>query len=71
MKPEPNRVTELEIGLAHLQRQFELLNEVVTEQADRLDKANKRIAKFEEMLESVKTAAESTSDPIDEKPPHY
>ena len=71
MKPESTRITDLEIGLAHLQRQFELLDEVVTEQATRLDQANKRLEKFEEMLESVKASAQSPAEPIDEKPPHY
>lgn len=71
MKSETERIVELEIGLAHLQRQFELLNGVVTEQAMELDRANKRITKWEDTVQRLKSAGDSTADPLDEKPPHY
>ena len=71
MKSESERLTELEIQLAHLQRQYEVLNEVVTRQADQLDQAKKQIAKWEESVDRIKNAVEPTVDPLDEKPPHY
>ena len=71
MNSESTRITDLEVALAHLQRQFDLLNEVVTEQATRLDQAFKRIEKWEQKLDGVKNAAGSETDPIEEKPPHY
>ncbi len=71
MKTDQQRITELEITLAHLQRQYDLLNEVVTEQTSRLDRAVKRIEKWEQNVDRLKNAVETGSDPLDEKPPHY
>ncbi|WP_372895994.1 SlyX family protein [Stieleria sp.] len=71
MKNEIERITHLEIQLAHLQRQYDVLNDVVTEQAMLLDRVNKRIAKWEQTVDRLKNASEPTSDPQDEKPPHY
>lgn len=71
MKNESERITELEIGLAHLQRQYELLNAVVTEQSLQLDRAIKRIEKWEHAIQRLKNDPQSPADPIDEKPPHY
>lgn len=71
MKSETERVTTLEIQLAHLQRQYDVLNDVVTEIAMQLDKANKRIFKWEQTVDRLKNSSESAADPLDEKPPHY
>ena len=71
MKNESERITDLEIGLAHLQRQFDVLNTVVTEQAMQLDRATKRITKWEQTVERMKNSSEPAADPLDEKPPHY
>ena len=71
MKSEIDRIVELEIALAHLQRQFDVLNDVVTEQAMQLDRATKRIDKWEQAIERMKNTADSSTDSIDEKPPHY
>lgn len=61
----------LEIQLAHLQRQYDVLNDVVTEIAMQLDKANKRMSKWEQTVDRLKNSSEPASDPLDEKPPHY
>jgi SlyX protein len=71
MKTDQQRITDLEISLAHLQRQYDLLNEVVTEQTSRLDRAVKRIKTWEQNLDRLKNAVETDSAPLDEKPPHY
>ncbi len=71
MKTQQERITELEISLAHLQRQYDVLNEVVTEQTSRLDRVVKQIARWEQRLDRLKHAVETESDPLDEKPPHY
>lgn len=71
MKSDQQRITELEMDLTHLQRQYELLNEVVTDQAARLDRALKRIEKWEEGLDRLKNSMDGPGDPLDEKPPHY
>lgn len=71
MKSETERITDLETQLAHLQRQYDVLNEVVTQQANQLDSVVKRIAKWESTVERIKNATDPIGDPLDEKPPHY
>ena len=67
------RIIELEYQLAHLQRLFEQLNEVVTEQAHGLDRTRRRVAELENQIKELKQKP-STNEPLDptaEKPPHY
>ena len=71
MKNDTDRIIQLEIQLAHLQRQYDVLNVVVTEQSMQLDRATKQIAKWEQTVDRIKNATESLGDPLDEKPPHY
>ncbi|MCA9138489.1 MAG: SlyX family protein, partial [Planctomycetales bacterium] len=71
MKSENERVTTLEIQLTHLQRQYEVLNDVVTQLAMQLDQVNKRIAKWEQTVDRLKNLSEPSTDLLDEKPPHY
>jgi len=65
------RLTELEIQAAHIQRLYDHLNEVVTEQAKLVDRQARRLAKLEEQLQNLKVKSETPIDPFDEKPPHY
>jgi SlyX protein len=65
------RITELEIQLAHLQRLFEQLNDVVTQQAGRVDQLAAAQKKLEEKLNQARAAESESVDPLDEKPPHY
>jgi SlyX protein len=65
------RVAELEFQLTHLQRIYEQLNEVVTRQADSIDRLERRIVQLDSLVSELKQAAETTVDPLDEKPPHY
>ncbi|MEM6471486.1 MAG: SlyX family protein [Planctomycetota bacterium] len=71
MSSPDDRVTKLEENLAHLQRQYDLLNEVVIEQSLELNRTRKQIAKWERLVESLKNRLDSPSDLLDEKPPHY
>lgn len=71
MKNDTERITHLEIQLAHLQRQYDVLNEVVTQQAALLDRVNQRISKWEQTVDRIKHLSEPAGDPLDEKPPHY
>jgi SlyX protein len=71
MNDHGDRITELEVQLAHLQRLYEQLNEVVTEQAMRADRRDRRIVELQDQLKALKTKSEPESDPLDEKPPHY
>lgn len=66
------RCTELEYSVAHLQRLYEQLNSVVTEQSLESARLNRKVADLQAQLKEVKTkqSPEST-DLVDEKPPHY
>ncbi|QDT11414.1 SlyX family protein [Planctomycetes bacterium K23_9] len=65
------RVTELEMQLAHLQRMFDQLNDVVTDQSMRLDKIALEQKKLREKVQNSQTGSDGPVDPLDEKPPHY
>ena len=66
-----SRVAELEFQFAHVQRISDQLNEVVTEQASMIERMQRRIMGLESIIGELKQAAETTTDPLDEKPPHY
>ena len=65
-------MTELEIQMAHVQRLYEQLNEVVTEQSGRIDLLERRCHQLQTQYKELKERQpESGLDPLDEKPPHY
>lgn len=67
-----DRLTQLEIQLAHVQRLYEQLNEVVTSEAMRADKLQRKVDTLSSQLKEVKQkSSEPDRDPLDEKPPHY
>ncbi len=67
-----DRLTQLEIQLAHVQRLYEQLNEVVTEEAMRADKLQRKVDALTMQLKDIKQkSTEPTGDPREEKPPHY
>ena len=69
---DAKRMTDLEVGLAHVQRLYEQLNEVVTEQAMQSDRMQRKIASLEQQFRSVKEKQTDESGSLeDEKPPHY
>lgn len=65
------RVTSLESALAHHQREYDLLNSVVVEQADVVAKLQRKLASLEASLKSVESRIPEDRDLADEKPPHY
>lgn len=72
--PAARRLTELEFHLAHQQRMCEQLNEVATEQAQRLDRLERALLRMEKQLREVRDQPRESPDPIDpldERPPHY
>jgi SlyX protein len=77
IKPDPikpdveQRITELEVQLAHVQRWLEQLNEVVTAQALEADRTQRRIVELQQQVRALKARPEPAIDPLDEKPPHY
>lgn len=66
-----DRMMELEIQLAHVQRLYEQLNEVVTAQSLEMNRMERRIAQLQIQLKDLKAKPLPASDPLDEKPPHY
>ena len=71
-KDPEQRITELEISLAHVQRLYEQLNEVVTDQATEIDNMRRANKQLHDKVERLKSGGiESAVDPLDEKPPHY
>ncbi len=70
-KSSEERITELEIQLAHAQRMFDQLNDVVTEQARRMDQIVEAQKKLDEKIKSNQNQTEAPIDLVDEKPPHY
>jgi uncharacterized coiled-coil protein SlyX len=65
------RITELEIQLAHVQRLYEQLNEVVTAQAMEADRASRQMAQLHDHVRQLKAKPLPPVDSLDEKPPHY
>lgn len=70
-KTESQRITDLEAALAHHQREYDLLNQVVIEQAAKIERLERRITSLESNLEVVESRLPDDRDPLAEKPPHY
>ncbi|MDE0936891.1 MAG: SlyX family protein [Mariniblastus sp.] len=64
------RITELESSMMHLQNDYESLNEVVLENAQRLEKMRIVIERLESRLR-VSSESDSERKAEDEVPPHY
>lgn len=66
---DSNYIYELEIKLAHVERQLDELNEVVVGHADKIDRLERHVALL------VDRAAEAETDGTvvvgDQRPPHY
>jgi uncharacterized coiled-coil protein SlyX len=65
-----DRLQNLELSLMHLQNDYDQLNEVVIDQAKRLDQLQRSIAKLTDQVQASKQPDEPR-DPEAEKPPHY
>lgn len=68
---DADRITELEIQLAHQQRITEQLNEVLTEQTNSIDGLGRRIHALENQIRQLRERPHAEPDMLDEKPPHY
>jgi len=66
-----DRMTELEMQLAHLQRLYEQLNQVVTAQSLESSRMERRIVQLQNQLKELKAKPLPESNPLDDKPPHY
>lgn len=69
---EPERLTEVEVQLSHLQRHVEQLDDVITELGRLADRQTRKILTLENQLKELRDKPrEAAIDPLDEKPPHY
>ena len=64
------RVTELEIKVAHLEHTLGELNDALVRQQGYIDQLERQVEGLKERLQS-EGGAEPSGDPADEKPPHY
>ncbi len=66
-----SRVCELETQIAHIQRLYDQLNEVVTDQSKDIDRMRRQISALQSQIKEIKEKPLPAADPLDEKPPHY
>jgi uncharacterized coiled-coil protein SlyX len=64
------RTTNLEMSVAHLQHDLDILEKAVLDNTKKLDKV---LAAIERLTQKVNSGSEPTEtrDIVDEKPPHY
>lgn len=68
---DPDRLTNLEITLAHLERQVEELSDLVRDQADAIDRLVARTRVLATRLAAAESALpDDTPDP-NQPPPHW
>jgi SlyX protein len=67
--PDDNRLTELEIALAHQERLAEELSEIVRGQADRLDRLERTLALLARRIEEADGRPDAPA--AHAPPPHW
>ncbi|TWU15729.1 SlyX family protein [Allorhodopirellula heiligendammensis] len=65
------RLTDLEIQLAHMQRTCEQLNEVVTHLSVSAQSRERLMQRMVDQIKDLKANLRDPGSPSDEKPPHY
>ncbi len=65
------RLTDLEIQLAHTQRACEQLNEVVTGLSLAAQSRERLLQRMVDQIKDLKSNLSGSSESGDEKPPHY
>ncbi len=65
-----DRLTEIEIKIAHMEQSLSDLSDVLYRQQSLLDRLERR---FDELRQGIEAATDDRGDnnPADEKPPHY
>ena len=65
-----NRLTEIEIKIAHMEQSLAELSDVLYQQQSLLDRLERR---FDELRQGIEASTDGRGDnnPADEKPPHY
>jgi len=66
-----DRLTRLEIQIAHTERICEQLNEVVTSLSRAADGRDRLIQRLVEQVKDLKGKVDDSGGTDDEKPPHY
>jgi len=66
-----DRVTELEVQLAHAQRSCEQLNDVVTQLSLEAQRRDRLVDRLVSQLKDLKEKVQEPNVDGDEKPPHY
>ncbi len=65
---QEDRFIDIEIKLAHQEDLVDELNQIVYQQARRVDQLEAMVAK---LAEHIRTSAQSNAGPTNDKPPHY
>ncbi len=65
-----DRLTELEIALAHAERMAEELSDIAREQADRISRLERQLAALAARTDALEDGA-SAPPPADRPPPHW
>jgi SlyX protein len=72
MEQGPQRIIELEIKIAFLERTLEELADVVLDQGRELERLERRLRELDSRLASKPEGGEGAEvDPLQERPPHY
>ena len=69
-KDEASRLTDVEMSLTHLQKDFETLSDTVWQQNKLLESLNRKIESLTRQMQSSDEGDEER-DLLAEKPPHY
>ncbi|MFI4876875.1 MAG: SlyX family protein [Blastopirellula sp. JB062] len=65
------RIERLEELVTYLEETLRVLNEVVVQQANQLDKVTKHCQQFTNELRDVREQLTEKRNPDEERPPHY
>ncbi|MCC9606618.1 SlyX family protein [Blastopirellula sp. JC732] len=65
------RIERLEELVTYLEETLRVLNDVVVEQANQLDRITKHIHQFSSELRDVRDQLTEKRNPDEERPPHY
>ncbi|MFC7048135.1 SlyX family protein [Emcibacter nanhaiensis] len=71
MTDTSDKLTDLEIRLAHQDQQIHDLSDMVTRQWHEIDRLKKSLQKTESRLSVLEEDADEGQGPVYEKPPHY
>jgi uncharacterized coiled-coil protein SlyX len=70
---QETRIANLEAAVAHHQRDYDTLNQVVTEYADQIDNLKRIVGQLTERIRAMEQQQRQAAplDLQDERPPHY